>query len=333
KAAGIRIEQPKSVPCASGTMPLATAAAEPPDEPAGLRAGFHGLRVAPNSSLTVFAPAANSGVLVLPRMMAPSLRSRATTSASSVGTKSLYRGDAKVVRMPAVGVISLMRTGRPSSRRGASPFCSRCSACLAAARAESSASVMMALICGLIRAIASRCAARTSAGLTWRSRTRRASLTAESFVRSSCAMSAATALRERMRSPAVSRDPEGRSVERLDVDRGAVDHWETGVPTIECQEEIRPTEQNRLRAPFNAELPTDGEYRSSLNVSGAAVERHLQIVLVNDVLGRSLRCHNLRRFDEAVKLAAHRRLRSKYADSLQPLPSYFGVDLRDGADE
>src|SRR3954447_365019 len=98
KAAGIRIEQPKSVPCASGAMPLATAAAEPPDEPAGLSAGSHGLRVAPNSSLTVFAPAANSGVLVLPRMMAPALRSRATTSASSVGMKSLYRGDAKVVR-------------------------------------------------------------------------------------------------------------------------------------------------------------------------------------------------------------------------------------------
>ena len=44
-AAGIRIEQPKSVPCAIGSMPAATATAEPPDEPAGLSAGFHGLRV------------------------------------------------------------------------------------------------------------------------------------------------------------------------------------------------------------------------------------------------------------------------------------------------
>ena len=64
-AAGMRIEQPKSVPCASGTMPVATATAEPPDEPAGLSAGFQGLRVAPNTSLTVLAPVANSGVLVL----------------------------------------------------------------------------------------------------------------------------------------------------------------------------------------------------------------------------------------------------------------------------
>ena len=44
-AAGMRIEQPKSVPCASGTMPVATATAEPPEEPAGLNAGFQGLRV------------------------------------------------------------------------------------------------------------------------------------------------------------------------------------------------------------------------------------------------------------------------------------------------
>ena len=85
-AAGMRIEQPKSVPCAIGTMPVATATAEPPDEPAGLNAGFHGLRVAPNSALLVLAPQANSGVLVLARTMAPAALSRRTTSASSAGT-------------------------------------------------------------------------------------------------------------------------------------------------------------------------------------------------------------------------------------------------------
>ncbi len=42
-AAGMRIEQPKSVPCASGTMPVATATAEPPDEPAGLSVGIPGI--------------------------------------------------------------------------------------------------------------------------------------------------------------------------------------------------------------------------------------------------------------------------------------------------
>jgi hypothetical protein len=74
------------VPWASGTIPVATATAEPPDEPAGLSARFHGLRVAPNTALTVLAPVANSGVLVLASTMPPAALSRRTTSASAVGT-------------------------------------------------------------------------------------------------------------------------------------------------------------------------------------------------------------------------------------------------------
>src|ERR1700720_3500264 len=93
KAAGMRIEQPKSVPWASGTMPVATATADPPEEPAGLNSGFQGLRVTPNTSLKVLAPAANSGVLVLPSTMAPADFNRRTTSASSVGTLSLNSGE------------------------------------------------------------------------------------------------------------------------------------------------------------------------------------------------------------------------------------------------
>src|SRR5712664_4645278 len=91
--AGIRIEQPKSVPCAKGTIPVATATADPPDEPEGLSAGFQGLRVTPNTSLKVLAPAANSGVLVLPSTMAPAALRRRTTSASSSGTLSLNSGE------------------------------------------------------------------------------------------------------------------------------------------------------------------------------------------------------------------------------------------------
>ena len=41
----MRIEPPPSLACAIGTMPAATAAAEPPDEPPGVRDGSHGLRV------------------------------------------------------------------------------------------------------------------------------------------------------------------------------------------------------------------------------------------------------------------------------------------------
>src|ERR1700682_3861134 len=87
--AGMRIEHPKSVPYAKGTLPVATATADPPDEPAGLSAGFQGFRVTPNTSLNVLAPAANSGVLVLPSTMAPAALRRRTPSASSSGTLSL----------------------------------------------------------------------------------------------------------------------------------------------------------------------------------------------------------------------------------------------------
>jgi hypothetical protein len=67
-------------------MPVANAAADPPLDPPALSARFHGLRVAPNTALTVFGPNANSGVLVLPRTMAPAVLNRSTTAASSSGT-------------------------------------------------------------------------------------------------------------------------------------------------------------------------------------------------------------------------------------------------------
>ncbi len=69
-------------------MPVASAAAPPPVEPPEVSAAFHGLRVAPNTVFHVLAPAANSGVLVLPMMTAPARRSRSTTTASASGTWS-----------------------------------------------------------------------------------------------------------------------------------------------------------------------------------------------------------------------------------------------------
>ena len=45
QAAGCRIEPPVSVPNAPGHWPEATAAAEPPDDPPGVRVRSHGLRV------------------------------------------------------------------------------------------------------------------------------------------------------------------------------------------------------------------------------------------------------------------------------------------------
>jgi hypothetical protein len=80
--AGIRIEPPPSDPVASGTRPAASAAADPPDEPPAERSNDQGLRVAPNTSLTVSAFQPNSGVLVLPTTTQPAARSRSTSGES-----------------------------------------------------------------------------------------------------------------------------------------------------------------------------------------------------------------------------------------------------------
>ena len=120
----------------------------------------------PNTSLKVLAPAPNSGVLVLPSTMAPAAFSRRTTSASSVGTLSLNSGEPKVVRMPAVGVMSLMTTGRPCSAPSLSPRITAASASFACSRAVLATSVTMALSLGLTRAMVARWASSTSTGLT-----------------------------------------------------------------------------------------------------------------------------------------------------------------------
>src|ERR1700738_2275328 len=65
KLAGWRSEPPMSVPWASHAVPVASATAAPPEEPAADRDRSQGLRVAPNTSLKVLAPAPNSGVLDL----------------------------------------------------------------------------------------------------------------------------------------------------------------------------------------------------------------------------------------------------------------------------
>ena len=53
--AGMRTEPPPSDDVAIGTRPAASAAADPPLEPPGVRSRFHGLRVAPNTGLNVAA--------------------------------------------------------------------------------------------------------------------------------------------------------------------------------------------------------------------------------------------------------------------------------------
>src|SRR5258708_40156735 len=65
KLAGLRSEPPMSEPWASQAVPVASATAAPPEEPAADRDVSHGLRVVPNTSLKVLAPAPHSGGLDL----------------------------------------------------------------------------------------------------------------------------------------------------------------------------------------------------------------------------------------------------------------------------
>ena len=94
----MRIEPPPSLPWAIGTMPAATAAAAPPDEPPGVRAVSHGLRAGPKRRGSVTGRIPNSGMLVLPTITKPASRMRRTTKASWSGTKSPNRSEPCVIR-------------------------------------------------------------------------------------------------------------------------------------------------------------------------------------------------------------------------------------------
>src|SRR5882757_3353813 len=102
KLAGRRIDPTTCVPSAAGTIPQATAAAEPLLDPPGVRSRSHGLRV-PRGSV-----AANSVVTVLATITAPASRKAATAAASQPDRQPLNRGEPISVGMSAVSMMSLM---------------------------------------------------------------------------------------------------------------------------------------------------------------------------------------------------------------------------------
>ena len=81
----MRSEPPPSPPWAIGTMPDATAAAEPPELPPVERVRSHGLRVAPNSSGSVVGISPSSGTLVWPSTMTPAASMRDASSDVTFG--------------------------------------------------------------------------------------------------------------------------------------------------------------------------------------------------------------------------------------------------------
>src|SRR5207302_4316096 len=136
KLHGMRIEPPPSVPSASAPMPAASAAAAPPDEPPGVFAGFHGLRVMPVSALSVTPFQPNSGVVVLPSSTTPCSRRRAVAGASSFhGPLGSTVFDPRSVGQPFVRMMSLIDTGTPSSSPFGWPASQRASDALASSSA------------------------------------------------------------------------------------------------------------------------------------------------------------------------------------------------------
>ena len=111
--AGMRIEPPVSVPSAPSAMPVATAIADPLDDPPGMRVESQGLRAVPKCGLSPVTPRAISCVFVLPMMDAPACLSFSMTNASVSGMLSAKNFDPIVVRSPAVSYKSFTAMGIP----------------------------------------------------------------------------------------------------------------------------------------------------------------------------------------------------------------------------
>src|SRR5690242_10551980 len=115
------------------TMPAATDAADPPDEPPGTRVGSTGFFAGPYALYSVEDPIANSSMLLFAIGMAPASRSRSTTVASYGLTYPSRMRDAHVVGMRSVAMLSLTTNGTPASGRGDSSPARRASSARASA--------------------------------------------------------------------------------------------------------------------------------------------------------------------------------------------------------
>jgi hypothetical protein len=96
----MRIEPPPSFACASGTIPAATAAAEPPLDPPVEWSVFHGFRHGPRKWDSQVGRIPSSGVLLLPTTTSPARFCRTTSSLSWSGTNSRLKAVPEVCRTP-----------------------------------------------------------------------------------------------------------------------------------------------------------------------------------------------------------------------------------------
>ena len=176
-AAGIRIEPPPSPPIATGTMPAATATAEPPLEPPGERVASQGLRVSPCAVDSENGHWPNSGIAVLPTTIAPAARSLRTTSPSSATGVELPRPP-NVVTWPATSSSSFTATGIPCNGGSSSWRARAASRASASARAWSAITTVNACRVRSSRSIRASSASTSSRAETSPSRTSRPCSTA-----------------------------------------------------------------------------------------------------------------------------------------------------------
>ena len=115
----------------------ATATADPPEEPPGMRVVSQGLRVVKKPEFSVELPMANSSMLVLPRIGRAAVRRRLTKVASYGGTQPSRILLPQVVGSPRVAMTSLTAIGTPASRCRLSPAMRRWSTSAAVRRAPS----------------------------------------------------------------------------------------------------------------------------------------------------------------------------------------------------
>src|SRR5215475_2871628 len=87
--AGIRIEPPPSLACATGRIRAATAAPAPPDDPPEECVRFQGLRVGPCRRGSVVGIRPYSGLALLLKMVTPAFRKRCASVPEWSATSSL----------------------------------------------------------------------------------------------------------------------------------------------------------------------------------------------------------------------------------------------------
>ena len=214
QAAGMRIEPPPSEPWAIGTIPAATAAAAPPEDPPGVRPVSQGLRVGPCRRGSVTGRIPNSGRFVLPTTTKPASRMRRTTKASCCGTKSPNSSEPAVMGSPLTGAPSLIAIGTPANGRSSpGPIAS------AAARALSASTWTKALISPSSAPMASSDVRTSSRELTSPERIMAASsvagLNMSSLTREPARSGAPASARAPARAPAVPAAPQRAPGSRL----------------------------------------------------------------------------------------------------------------------